>query len=183
MPPLPKLPDDAAALNEQAERIRYAARLLGENFLHQKSSLFSAPTRTTVAAGEQPEKQWFDNYQDAEKRYNDLLTIVPQVEARANMFVGIFSSFALPILFATIGAIAYVIREISDQINKTTFSATSPVRHAMRVILGALAGIVVGLFNDLTTQFNLPQLAIAFLAGYGVEAVFSMFDNLIKKFR
>jgi hypothetical protein len=53
----------------------------------------------------------------------------------------------------------------------------------MRVILGALAGIVVGLFNDLTTQFNLPQLAIAFLAGYGVEAVFSMFDNLIKKFR
>jgi hypothetical protein len=178
-----KVTNDAAALNEQAESIRYAARLLGENFLHQKSSLFSAPARPTAAAAEQPEKQWFDNYQDAEKRYNGLLTIVPQVQARANMFVGIFSSFALPILFATIGAIAYVIRAISDQINKTTFSSTSPIRHAMRVILGALAGIVVGLFNDLTTQFNLPQLAIAFLAGYGVEAVFSMFDNLIQKFR
>jgi ABC-type uncharacterized transport system permease subunit len=50
--------------------------------------------------------------------------------------------------------------------------------------LGALAGMVVGigLFSSLTSQFSLSPLAIAFLAGYGVEAVFSMFDNLIKKF-
>jgi len=53
----------------------------------------------------------------------------------------------------------------------------------MRVGLGALAGVVVGLFNGLSTQLSLPPLAIAFLAGYGVEALFSMFDGIVAKFR
>lgn len=177
-----KISTDAAALNEQGESIRYSAILLGENFLGQASSLFAAPQRT-AAAETQSNKQWYEDYHEAASRADNLLSIVPKVQARTNLIVGIFVSFVLPILFATIGAIAYVIRTISDQINKTTFSPTSPIRHVMRVILGALAGVVVGLFTGLTTQFSLPPLAIAFLAGYGVEAVFSMFDGLIQKFR
>ncbi len=177
-----KISTDAAALNEQGENIRYSASLLGENFLGQAASLFAAPQRNAAAAT-QSDKQWYEDYHEAASRVDNLLSIVPKVQARTNLIVGIFLSFVLPVLFATIGAIAYVIRAISDQITQTTFSPTSPIRHVMRVILGALAGVVVGLFNGLTTQFSLPPLAIAFLAGYGVEAVFSMFDGLIKKFR
>ena len=89
----------------------------------------------------------------------------------------------LPILLGVIGAVAYIIRSISDQIRTATFSSTSPIRHIMRVALGALAGIVVGLFGELSNQLSLSPLAIAFLAGYGAEAVFSMFDGLIQKIR
>ena len=53
----------------------------------------------------------------------------------------------------------------------------------MRVALGALAGIPVGLFAEHSNQFSLSPLAIAFLAGYGAEAVLSMFDGLIQKIR
>jgi hypothetical protein len=53
----------------------------------------------------------------------------------------------------------------------------------MRAALGGMAGLVVGLFGDLSTRFSLSPLAVAFLAGYGVEAVFSMFDTLIEKFK
>jgi uncharacterized membrane protein len=82
-----------------------------------------------------------------------------------------------------IGAVAFVIRTISDQIKTTTFSQNSPSRHLMRVALGALAGMVVGLFNGLSGQLNLSPLAVAFLAGYGVEAMFSVIDGVIEKFR
>jgi hypothetical protein len=53
----------------------------------------------------------------------------------------------------------------------------------MRTMLGALMGMVVGLFSGLSSQLSLPPLALAFLAGYGVEAVFSMFDGLVERFR
>ena len=81
------------------------------------------------------------------------------------------------------GAVAYVIRTISDQIRTTTFSSSSPIRHVMRVALGALAGLVIGLFSGLSAQLSLPPLALAFLAGYGVEAVFSTFDAIVARFR
>lgn len=101
----------------------------------------------------------------------------------ANLVVAVLLSFVLPILFSTIGAVAYVIRTITSQIAATTFSPTSPIRHLLRVALGAMMGVVVGLFTELTQTFSLPQLAIAFLAGYGVEAVFSMFDGLVNRFK
>jgi hypothetical protein len=103
--------------------------------------------------------------------------------ASANIAAGIVNSFLLPIFFSTIGAIAYVIRAISEQIKASTFSNSSPIRHLMRVTLGVLMGVVVGLFSGLSAQVSLSPLAIAFLAGYGVEAVFSMFDNLVERFK
>jgi uncharacterized membrane protein len=106
-----------------------------------------------------------------------------QAQEEAGLEVGVVLSFILPLLFGVIGAIAYVVRSISNEISNTTFSRTSPTRHLMRVTLGALAGVVVGFFTNLTSQFSLSPLALAFLAGYGVEALFSMFDGFIAKFK
>jgi hypothetical protein len=106
-----------------------------------------------------------------------------RVIEKANLVTGIIGSFVLPILFGALGAVAYIVRSISDQIRNATFSSTSPIRHFMRVVLGVMAGVVVGLFGGLSNQLTLSPLAIAFLAGYGTEALFSMFDALIQKFR
>jgi hypothetical protein len=123
-------------------------------------------------------------------KYNYATTLVHLAQDQAflaqeniNLIVGVIVSFFLPIFFGAIGAVAYVIRLISDQIRTNTFSASSPIRHLMRVTLGALMGLVVGLFSGLSSQISLPPLALAFLAGYGVEAVFSMFDGMIDRFR
>jgi hypothetical protein len=126
---------------------------------------------------------WWGNY-----NYAMALVHLAQDQAflaqeNINLIIGVIISFVLPILFGAIGAVAYVIRLISDQIRTNTFSASSPIRHLMRVTLGALMGLVIGLFSGLSSQISLPPLALAFLAGYGVEAVFSMFDGLIDRFR
>jgi hypothetical protein len=53
----------------------------------------------------------------------------------------------------------------------------------MRVTLGALAGVFVGFFTNISSQIPLSPLPLALLAGYGVEALFAMFDGFITKFK
>jgi hypothetical protein len=51
---------------------------------------------------------------------------------------------------------------------------TSPIRHFVRVALGALAGVAIGLGGFGPTN-RLSAAALAFLAGYAVEPVFGRF--------
>jgi hypothetical protein len=88
----------------------------------------------------------------------------------------------VPMLFGAIGACTYVLRLISDQIRETSFSATSPVRHSVRVLLGALAGFAVGL-GGIVTSAGLSAAALAFVSGYAIEPVFATMDGIAEKFR
>jgi hypothetical protein len=96
--------------------------------------------------------------------------------------IGIISSSILPIVLGIMGACAYVIRLISDQIKDSTFSTTSPTRHLVRVVLGGLAGVVIG-FGGVANAGSLSPSALAFIAGYAVEPVFATFDSIAEKFR
>jgi hypothetical protein len=92
----------------------------------------------------------------------------------------------VPLLFGAIGACTFVLRLISEQIRETSFSATSPVRHSVRVFLGALAGFAVGLGGiaaSAGTGVGLTAAALAFLSGYAVEPVFATMDGIAEKFR
>jgi hypothetical protein len=93
-----------------------------------------------------------------------------------------FYNALVPMLFGAIGACTYVLRLISDQIRETTFSATSPIRHSVRVLLGALAGFAVGL-GGIATSAALSAAALAFVSGYAIEPVFATMDGIAEKFR
>jgi hypothetical protein len=64
--------------------------------------------------------------------------------------------------------------------------------HIVRLVLGTVFGVTIGFFTSgsgNTAQeviaapvSSLGALALAFLAGYGVEAVFRMLDNLADQF-
>jgi hypothetical protein len=127
---LAKIYGDAKTLNGDIDTIVFEL-----NDLERVSSLFHAPRRET------PVYQSIDGPQDMEnlrKRFNKVQVSAQVFQEGINLRVGILVSFFLPILFGTSGAIAYVIRAISDQISQTTFSPTSPMRHIMRVSLGDL---------------------------------------------
>lgn len=100
----------------------------------------------------------------------------------AQITMGVLTATVLPIVLGIMGACAYVVRLISDQIKDTTFSATSPIRHLVRVALGGLSGVVIG-FSGVVTDMGLSSAALAFIAGYAVEPVFSTIDGIAEKFR
>ena len=90
----------------------------------------------------------------------------------------------VPMLFGAIGACTYVLRTISQQIVDTTFAATSPVRHSVRVFVGALSGFAVGLGGIVgESGAGLTAASLAFVAGYAVEPVFATMDSIAEKFR
>jgi hypothetical protein len=73
----------------------------------------------------------------------------------------------------------FVLRAMSDEIASVRFSSTSPTKHFVRISLGALAGIAIGL-SGMGTGSGLSAAGLAFLAGYAVEPVFATFDAIAK---
>jgi hypothetical protein len=127
-----KISADSNSLIQDADRINYSARILDETFFRQATSLFTSSSRPK-SIDTKSRGQWYDDYETMQKRFGNLQENVPQIQARANLIVGIFGAFVLPVLLGSIGAVAYVIRLISDQINAATFTRTSPIRHITRV--------------------------------------------------
>ena len=166
----------ALKLSVALDRVLYQAY-----FLDRIWALFLTEPHSDFA--EVTQNDWEDSFEYVNGRIYEVETNVYKIQQNANLLIGIIGGFVLPILFGLAGAVTFVIRGISNQIQTSTFSNNSPIRHLMRVSLGAFAGIVVGLFTTITNTLSLPPLAIAFLAGYGVEALFSTFDDLIQRFK
>lgn len=104
-------------------------------------------------------------------------------ESQQQVFIlnGLYTAI-VPMFLGAIGACTYVLRLISEQIKDVSFSTTSPVRHSVRVLLGALGGVVIGL-GGIVTNAGLSAAALSFIAGYAVEPVFSTLDGIAEKFR
>lgn len=100
--------------------------------------------------------------------------------------VNVMSLYFLPILYGLVGACAYILRTISQQIEVRTFTRASNIQFHLRMVLGALAGFSVAWFvsyeGDQTVLKNVAPLALAFLAGYSIELVFSAMDTLVEAF-
>ena len=115
----------------------------------------------------------------------------------------VISEFILPLLYGLLGACVYVLRDLTNTIRSVTFSKSSMINYSLRLIMGPLVGIAVGLFlgtpavnlvggsnlvdNPVMTAVpptipSLSTMALAFLAGYSVEVLFSALDTLIGAF-
>ncbi|MFZ4699780.1 MAG: hypothetical protein ACOYMG_06980 [Candidatus Methylumidiphilus sp.] len=115
----------------------------------------------------------------------------------------LISEFILPLLYGLLGSCAYVLRDLTNTIGAVTFSKSTLINYNLRLIMGPLVGIAVGLFlgvspPDLFQDTNsgtspvspanntnitsLSTVALAFLAGYSVEVLFSALDTLVGAF-
>ncbi len=113
-------------------------------------------------------------YEDRRNVINGTITYSPVAVA--------ITTSLLPIFLGIMGACAYVIRSISEQIRESTFSSSSPIRHMVRVTIGGLAGVTIGIMG-FGAGGSLSPSALAFIAGYAVEPVFSTFDSIAEKFK
>ena len=97
----------------------------------------------------------------------------------------ILSQYVLPLLYGLLGSLAYILRTLSREIHNVTFTRGSEIRYSLRWPLGMLGGVTVGLFFDpaeLTGFAAITPLGLAFLAGYGVELLFTGLDRMVSAF-
>jgi hypothetical protein len=97
--------------------------------------------------------------------------------------------YILPILYGALGASAYIVRSLANEIKDFTYIAGSKMRYELRFYLGAVAGLSIAWFTSETKSAetsgivqSLSPLALAFLAGYSVELLFSLLDRLVTAF-
>lgn len=102
-----------------------------------------------------------------------------------------YASYVLPVLFGLVGTIASFLRDISNRITGSILSPRDETLAIIRIILGAIAGLAVGLFFTPTSVaaqissgagvLTLSASGIAFLAGYGADGFFRMIDAMITR--
>lgn len=112
-----------------------------------------------------------------------------EIIQEAQNYVLVLGLYILPLFFGLLGAIAFVLRDLVLQTKKMIFSKETNINYTLRLILGTLAGLAVGLlWSDIKQQQNLMMLEsfspliIAFLSGLSVEYVFSGIEQIVSNF-
>ena len=133
-----------------------------------------------------------DKYKQLKKELVKAEIQLEEDKARQNMFLSVFSAnfvlnslqqYFLPLLYGLLGAITYILRTLSIQINQHTYSYQSEINFRLKLALGALTGIAVGWFfsPDSAILGSFSPLALAFLFGYNVDVFFALMDQFIQK--
>lgn len=126
-----------------------------------------------------------DTMPKSDKLYMKANTAIIQ---EAKGYVLILGIYVLPLLYGVIGGFTFVLRELTSDIKNLTFSQESNIKYVLRIVLGAIAGLSVGLFwGDIENvqTFGLSSLSpilLAFLGGYCVEYLLQFIEKIVMLF-
>ena len=98
------------------------------------------------------------------------------------------SGYVLPVLMGLLGSMTYVLRRYLRSVGDRLLTPRDLREYIVRLVLGTVFGVAIGFFTTAeecsiaNPVSSLGAPALAFLAGYGVEAVFRMLDGLADQF-
>ena len=103
--------------------------------------------------------------------------------------MAVLGNYVMPILYGLLGSMAFILRRHGDRLSTQMLSPRDLPANQIRLLLGVVIGGCIGLVFSgssvsqttgiLGAATTLSAAALAFLAGYGVEAVFKTLDALI----
>lgn len=116
------------------------------------------------------------------RRYQRVRTFAQRIQEDVSTGLGAATTCFLPVLYAVLGACAYLIRRFEKQIQTRTF--TGAEKPMARFLIAGIGGLVVGLFGNFGADHGttLSPLAIAFLVGYGADVFFVFLDGMLLGF-
>src|SRR5262245_7051904 len=78
----------------------------------------------------------------------DVRAFAQSIQETVSTFYGALATCILPVLYALLGACAFLLRSFEEQIKTRTFTLSDV--HLARFVIAAIGGAVVGLFNNFT---------------------------------
>ena len=113
-------------------------------------------------------------------------------EQLAASVLSIFTNYIIPMMSGLLGTLAGLVRSVWQKVRDSTLRPEDARRTVASVPLGLVAGLSVGLIitpsgnaaqgiSNVAGSITLSATALAFLAGYGAEAFFTMIDELLKR--
>ncbi len=163
--------------DEKCMRLMALFHLLSERVVHQRFFLLSKDLQETVVMPKNP-ADCLDAFtaSSAQRAY---------VLGNAKILRVARQDYVLPVLFGLLGTIAFLLRSLAADIRDGKLTVTALVGSSIRIPLGMLAGLALGwvLGSPLDGSFRqITPWALAFVAGYSVELLFSAMDRMINAF-
>ena len=112
------------------------------------------------------------------QQYQRVRSYANLVVEKVTVDYGAIAVSILPLLYALLGAIAYLVRSYEEQSKNRTL-LEPPVA---RLLIAGIGGLVVGQFNNVTQGINITPFAVAFLVGYAVDVFFTFLEGLLQMF-
>jgi len=152
-----------------AAHVPYSQMRTNRHFMKQKFEL--SPGLAVPLAQELAEKI---------EAYQEVRNFGATVQEMVSVYYGAIDTCILPVLYALLGAGAYLLRLYEEQIKTRTFVAGD--RHVARYIIAGIGGLVVGQFN-VTSGAAVSPFAVAFLVGYAADVFFAFLEGLLQMFK
>ena len=106
--------------------------------------------------------------------------------AALSLTLDFLAKYVLPALYGLLGACAFVLRQLSDEIGRLRFAYDRQVQYTLRLNIGMLGGLAIGWFinpgESGSVVASLSPLALAFVAGYGSDLLFALLDRIVAAF-
>ncbi|PKF80418.1 hypothetical protein CW749_05715 [Vibrio sp. vnigr-6D03] len=124
-----------------------------------------------------------------EFQFNTQTNTESELEYQANLIsaqsvLQMLQNYVLPLMYGLLGAFIFVLRSLLQQVRNLTYTASREVGYRLRLTLGCLAGMITGwLLKPEMGDMTLSPMALAFLAGYSIEVMFTLLDRLIDGIR
>jgi hypothetical protein len=112
--------------------------------------------------------------------YQQVRSFGNQLVEKVTVYYGAIAISILPVLYALLGAVAYLLRSYGEQSkSRTLIISEKPIA---RLVIAGIGGLVVGQFNNVTQGINITPFAVAFLVGYAVDVFFTFLEGLLQMF-
>jgi hypothetical protein len=110
----------------------------------------------------------------------------PDVALYATSIANVLGTGVLPVFYGILGAGAAIVRLLSRKIRRSTLSPRDLNLAFQQLALGAVIGACIGLFvgggeDGLLGPVALSGTALSFVAGFGVEQVFTALEQLLQR--
>lgn len=170
-----QITQNTTKLDELSADLQLSAELLS-NWL--------APINTLVLRDKYYKNELLEEEKMKNLREQERINLIKKVQQVAQYPLLIASLYLLPLLYGLLGAFAFVLRKLTEDTRQMVYTKESDLKYVLRIHLGALAGLAVGLFfvpedTSIALPVSLSPLAVAFLTGYSVEFFFSALDRII----
>jgi len=104
-------------------------------------------------------------------------------ELSAKISIQNLSNYYIPLCLGLVGACVRIIRRLDACLENHTLNPNDAMRAFLRIFLGAMLGALICLiFDNGSVEINNLKLSLgflAFLAGYSVQWVFDLLDQII----
>lgn len=112
--------------------------------------------------------------------YQDIRAMAQDAQRTSDILWAAITTYILPVLYAVLGSLAFILRDLSEQsISKTFHPTHGRFINRVRLVIAVIIGTVIGLFDNLwkDSVISASPLAIAFIGGYAANTFFTFLDT------